>query len=170
MMTRLSASILSMPPEETGRAKPAIRPAQAADIDDLVSLLRILFAIEEDFEFDATRQRQGLSLMLDHDNAVVLVAEDDGRVIGMSTGQCTISTAEGGPALLVEDVVVADQWQGQGVGRQLMTALEEWAGERKIERLQLLADRNNKNGLEFYKALDWQTTELVCLRKRLAGY
>lgn len=39
--------------------------------------------------------------------ATVLVAETSGKVVGMATGQLTISTAEGGPALLVEDVVVA---------------------------------------------------------------
>ncbi|MEN8258455.1 MAG: GNAT family N-acetyltransferase [Thermodesulfobacteriota bacterium] len=146
-----------------------IRPAQTADLDALVGLLRILFALEEDFDFDTVCQHQGLAMMLAHEGAVIMVAEAEGRVFGMATGQLTISTAEGGAALLVEDVVVAKKWQGLGVGRKLMKALEQWAGERKIGRLQLLADRKNKNGLEFYKALGWQTTELICLRRRPTG-
>jgi ribosomal protein S18 acetylase RimI-like enzyme len=149
------------------RAPITIRPARTSDLDDLVQLLALLFAIEEDFAFDAERQRQGLALLLDTATAVVLVAEAEGRVVGMCSGQLTVSTAEGGPALLVEDVVVASPWQGRGVGRHLLVALEQWAGARKIGRLQLLADRTNRAALDFYKAVGWQGTELICLRKRL---
>ena len=148
-------------------AHAVIRPARPDDLDGLVELLGILFGIEADFDCDAARQRQGLAMLLDHEGAVVLVAEAAGRVIGMCSGQLTISTAEGGFALLVEDVVVAEPWQGKGVGRELMTALEQWAASRKIARLQLLADRNNVAALEFYRTLDWQGTELICLRRRI---
>ena len=85
----------------------------------------------------------------------------------MCSGQLTISTAEGGFSLLVEDVVVAEPWQGRGVGRELLAALEQWAASRKVGRLQLLADRNNTVALEFYRKLGWQPTELICQRRRL---
>ncbi|HCC54994.1 MAG TPA: GNAT family N-acetyltransferase [Desulfobulbaceae bacterium] len=143
-----------------------IRPARPADLEALVGLLRLLFAIEADFDFDPARQRQGLAMLLANDGAVVLVAEAAGRVVGMCSGQLTISTAEGGFALLVEDMVVAEAWQGRGLGRELLTVLEQWAAARKIERLQLLADRNNTAALEFYRKLGWQPTELICLRRR----
>ncbi|MGV1098024.1 N-acetyltransferase family protein [Thiovibrio sp. JS02] len=148
-------------------AHAVIRPARPDDLDALVDLLRILFCIEADFDFDAARQRQGLAMLLAHEAAVLIVAEAAGRVIGMCSGQLTISTAEGGFALLVEDVVVAQGWQGKGVGRELLAALEQWAEARKIGRLQLLADRNNAAALEFYRKLGWQSTELICLRRRI---
>ena len=143
-----------------------IRPARPADLEALVGLLRLLFFIEADFAFDPARQRQGLAMLLAHDGAVVLVAEAAGEVVGMCSGQLTISTAEGGFTLLVEDMVVADAWQGRGLRRELLAALELWAAARKIERLQLLADRNNTAALEFYRKLGWQATELICLRRR----
>lgn len=144
-----------------------IRPATMADLDRLVVLLQALFSIEADFACDEARQRQGLAMLLAGQTARVLVAEEKGGVIGMATGQITISTAEGGPALLVEDVVVDASWRGRGVGPLLLESLAGWAGERGITRLQLLADRNNLSALEFYRANGWQTTELVCLRRRL---
>ena len=144
-----------------------IRPARPADLEALVDLLRVLFAIEVDFAFDPARQRQGLAMLLANDGAVVLVAEAAGRVVGMCSGQLTISTAEGGFALLVEDMVVAEAWQGRGLGRELLTVLEQWAAARKIERLQLLADRNNASALEFYRKLGWESTELICQRRRI---
>lgn len=143
-----------------------IRTAEPADLDSLVSLLAALFAIEEDFVFDEHLQRRGLQMMLDNPRGCVLAAEGNGRVVGMCTGQLTVSTAEGGPALLVEDVVVREEWRGQGIGRRLMEGIAEWAGNNSVSRLQLLADRNNAAALDFYKKLGWRRTELICLRKR----
>ncbi|MBV5305383.1 MAG: GNAT family N-acetyltransferase [Desulfobulbaceae bacterium] len=141
-----------------------IRPARLADLESLVELLQMLFELEQDFEGNPSRQQQGLRMMLDNPNGCVMVAQGDGQVIGMCSGQLLISTAEGGPALLVEDVVVREPWRGRGVGRLLMEAISAWAKDKKVDRLQLLADRNNTAALEFYRCLGWQGTELICLR------
>ena len=142
-----------------------IRPAAVGDIDTLVALLRLLFTIEADFQADEERQRRGLAMMLDAPGGLILVAENDGRVIGMCSGQLLVSTAEGGPSLLMEDVVVAEGFRGAGVGRLLVSKMGEWAAARGASRLQLLADRQNSRALAFYAGLDWRTTELICLRK-----
>ncbi len=142
-----------------------LRPARIDDLEHLVRLLAELFALEADFVVDGERQWRGLRLLLATPQACILVAEAEGEVIGMATGQLTISTAEGGPALLVEDVVVAPEWRGRGVGRRLLTALGEWGASHDAHRLQLLADRNNTAGLGFYRQLGWQTTDLICLRR-----
>ena len=141
-----------------------IRIAGPADLASLVSLLALLFSIEEDFVFDEPRQRRGLALMLANERGCVLVAEAAGRVIGMCSGQLLVSTAEGSLSLLVEDVVVDEQWRGRGIGRMLLAALSDWARANEVSRLQLLADRNNVPALDFYRRLGWQTTELICVR------
>lgn len=142
----------------------SVRTAQPADLDSLVSLLAVLFSIEQDFVFDELRQRRGLALMLENERGCVLVAEVEGQVVGMCTGQLLVSTAEGGLSLLVEDVVVQEQWRGRGVGRLLVKAISDWARVNKVSRLQLLADRNNVPALDFYRIMGWHTTELICLR------
>lgn len=146
-----------------------IRKATARDIAPLVQLLKLLFSLEADFNFDERCQARGLTLLLESENAVIVVAEDEGIVVGMATGQLTLSTAEGGPALLVEDVVVAPAWHRQGLGRELLDFLENWAKLNKVSRLQLLADRNNLPALGFYSELQWQPTELICLRKKISA-
>lgn len=142
-----------------------IRPARQQDIDQMVLLLKSLFALEKDFTFDPARHADGLQLLLGSERSMVLVAEYEGRIAGMCSGQQVISTVEGGPALLVEDVVVAAQLRGQGIGRRLLRTLTEWAKTRGISRMQLLADSDNSNALAFYKHSGWQTTRLICLRK-----
>jgi ribosomal protein S18 acetylase RimI-like enzyme len=143
----------------------AIRPARQQDLEQLVELLRLLFSVEEDFGIDSGKQYQGLALMLNNDRGQVLAAEVDGRVVGMVTGQLVVSTAEGGPSVLVEDMVVASGQRGRGVGRALLTALTHWARQQGATRMQLLADVNNQPALGYYRHLGWQDTALVCRRQ-----
>lgn len=152
-----------------------IRPAVLGDLDDLVQLLQALFALEEDFSPDPERQRLGLKLFLDGcgKHRCLLVAEDaqaaaanaGGAVVAMASVQILISTAEGGPVGMVEDVVVRRDRRGRGVGRLLMAELSRWADQRGLKRLQLLADRHNRPALDFYAQMGWQPTELICLRR-----
>ena len=146
-----------------------VRPADKKDLAILTSFLQTLFSIEEDFEFNNELQQKGIGLMLANDHGCILVAEIAGKVVGMCSGQLTISTAEGGPALLVEDVVVHEDFRGKGVGGKLMDEIARWAGKYGATRLQLLADQNNSGALAFYRKLGWQATQLICLRKRVPG-
>lgn len=143
-----------------------IRPAESADLGAMCGLLKELFALEADFSFDPARQMRGLSLLLGRAGARLLAAEVEGRVVGMCSVQLLISTAEGGPAALVEDLVMEKQWRGRGIGRALLTAAAEWAGEHGAYRLQLLADQGNRPALDFYQRLGWKRTRLICLRHR----
>ncbi len=143
-----------------------IREAGMADLESLVELLGELFTLEADFAADSKAQRRGLSLMLRPDpGRVVLVAEENGEAVGMATAQLVISTAEGGPSALVEDVVVRPGCRGRGLGRALLAGLEGWAASRGATRMQLLCDRENAPALDFYAAIGWAPTQLICIRR-----
>lgn len=141
------------------------RQAVKGDISSMLQLLHQLFAIEEDFSFHPGRQQQGLELMIDSPGASIIVADNDDEIIGMATGQVVISSAEGAPALLVEDVVVARAWQRSGVGSDLIWTLGLWGEKHGAIRMQLLVDKNNVPALCFYKDNQWMETALICLRK-----
>lgn len=144
-----------------------IRAAHQGDVGSLVHLLEYLFNLEEDFSFDEKLQARGVKLLIESPGAILLVAEKEKNIVGMVSGQRVISTAEGGPALLMEDLVVTADWQNQGIGSALLLALETWATTNNINRIQLLADRNNHHALSFYKNHDWLGTKLICLRRTL---
>ncbi len=143
-----------------------VRGATARDLPVLVELLGQLFTLEADFRPDPARQRRGLSeLLAAQDRATVLVAERHGQVVGMVTGQQVTSTAEGGPSIWVEDLVVAEGARGAGAGRALLEALGGWAEGRGATRLQLLVDEENLPALGFYRRLGWRPTQLRTLRR-----
>jgi GNAT superfamily N-acetyltransferase len=144
-----------------------IRHAEIADLDALSALLHVLFSLERDFSFEAVKARRGLRLLLERENALLLAAEADGETVGMCSVQTLISTAEGGPVGMVEDLVVAEGWRGHGIGRMLLTEAEDWAASRGLTRLQLLAERENHAALDFYDRLGWSATHLAVRRKLL---
>lgn len=149
------------------RAAFAIRNAQHSDIQMLVELLKVLFSIEADFVFDEEKQRRGLEMMLrDQKNRCIFIAEFEQRVVGMISGQILVSTAEGGISVLVEDVVIEQNHRRQGIGKELLGAMENWAVQKGARRLQLLADINNSSALAFYKQSNWSETRLMCLQKK----
>ena len=128
-------------------------------------LLDQLFTIEQDFTPDREKQRRGLQLLIDSPGALVVVAEEGNEIAGMATLQLVVSTAEGGRAGLIEDVVVGEFYRGRGVGHSLMDHLLSWAKKQGAMRVQLLADRDNQPALDFYRKEGWLQTSLVALRK-----
>lgn len=144
---------------------PQVRSARLEDLETMANLLAELFSIEKDFDVDSAKQRQGLKLLLNSENARLWVAEAERRVVGMISLQSLISTAEGGKVGLIEDLVVAKGFRGAGIGSALLAAVEKWAEQNGLSRLQLLADGNNVQALDFYKKHTWRKNALVCLRK-----
>jgi GNAT superfamily N-acetyltransferase len=148
--------------------KTTVRTARTADIEPLVGLLGQLFSIETDFHFDPARHARGLRLLLQaarQGRARVLVAEVDGEVVGMATVQTVVSTAEGARSGWIEDVVIHEDHRGKGLGSALTAAIERWAADSGIARLQLLADRRNRLALLFYDRHCFRQTNMLGLRK-----
>ncbi len=144
-----------------------IRAAETEDIPRMSELLGDLFSIESDFEPNSEKQARGLDMLVNESSGVshVLIAVREGKVVGMATVQTLISTAEGGRVGLVEDVIVAQDSRGLGIGTLLLEGIEQWGRSRNLKRLQLLADRDNHSGLAYYTKHGWSTTSLICLRK-----
>lgn len=147
----------------------SIRPATKDDIPRICDLLTELFSIEADFTADREKQARGLSLLLQDSSgsSLIVVAEKDKEVIGVCSLQTLISTAEGGPVGLLEDLIVKRQYRGNDIGSRLLALIYAWCKKREITRLQLLRDSENKNALEFYELNGWNSTSLVCMRKLL---
>lgn len=148
----------------------SIRDARASDLDAMVRLLRQLFKIEDDFEFNEIKQRHGLAALLaDRERSTIKIAVVNNVVVGMVTGQITISTAEGGLSALIEDMVVDSSVRRNGIGRALLSSVKDWAVYHGCCRMQLLADKRNESALRFYHQLGWTFTHMICLTSKPSG-
>ena len=144
--------------------------ATAADLDAMAGLLGELFALEADFAPDRARQLAALNWILDHPaHGRLFVLRDDGRVVGMANAMIGISTAEGGPVLILEDVILAASHRGGGDGRRLVEHVLAWAADQGMSRVTLLADKDNTAALAFYERLGFEESALVVRRRRSRG-
>lgn len=142
--------------------------AGAADLDAMAALLRELFTLESDFTPQRAKQLAALRWILEHpDQGRLFVARDDAAVVGMANAQIGISTAEGGPVLVLEDVIVAAGQRGRGLGRRLVEHVLAWAATEGMRRVTLLADKENAAALKFYERLGFEESAMVVRRKRL---
>eukprot|EP00831_Metopus_contortus_P079321 TRINITY_DN7868_c0_g4_i1.p1 TRINITY_DN7868_c0_g4~~TRINITY_DN7868_c0_g4_i1.p1 ORF type:complete len:533 (-),score=138.97 TRINITY_DN7868_c0_g4_i1:1363-2961(-) len=153
-------------PQSIPAADVCCRKATKKDIPAMVELLRQLFSIEQDFDFNHDKHLTGLKMLCDDKDSYILVAESAGQVIGMCTLQILISTAEGDKVGLIEDMVVEAETRNKGVGSLLLERISTWAHESGLKRLQLLADLDNSTAFDFYRKHNWRETKLLCLRKR----
>jgi GNAT superfamily N-acetyltransferase len=145
-----------------------INYATAADLPHLADLLAELFTLESDFQPERDKQMNGLRLILDNPSlGRLFVLRIGGKVAGMANALITISTAEGGRVLLLEDVIVRSEHRGGGLGRRLIEHVLQWAREQGMTRVTLLADIDNRAALDFYRKLGFENSNMTVLRKKM---
>jgi GNAT superfamily N-acetyltransferase len=145
-----------------------INYATANDLPHLADLLAELFTLESDFHPERDKQMNGLRLILDNPSlGRLFVLRIGGKVAGMANALITISTAEGGRVLLLEDVIVRSEHRGGGLGRRLIEHVLQWAREQGMTRVTLLADRDNHAALDFYRKLGFENSNMTVLRKKM---
>ncbi len=150
------------------RTAVAIRPATYADLPALCDLLETLFAQEAEFTPVRERQWAGLAMTLaDPGVGRILVAERRGAVIGMAMLLYTVSTAFGGRAAVLEDMIVAPDARGAGVGTRLIEAAVAQARQDGAKRITLLTDADNLAAHRLYRKSGFVRSAMLPFRLAL---
>ena len=146
-----------------------VEPATIEDLPELTDLVMSLFAIEEDFEPDREKQRQGLKLILEQPNrGRIFVVRNDHKLMGMVNLLFTISTAEGGFVILMEDVIIRPEHRGQGYGALLLKYVIDFARKKDFKRITLLTDRVSEESQRFFARNGFVLSHMVPMRLMLA--
>ncbi len=147
---------------------PVIRYAGEGDEVRCAELLGILFGEEREFTADSDTQRKALSMIIgDPGVGRIFVAEVNGVVEGMVMLLFTVSTFLGKKVALLEDMVVAPEWRGKGLGSLLIDYAMEFATLEGLGRITLLTDGDNEAAKRFYRAKGFNRSEMVVYRKML---
>ena len=133
----------------------AIRWANASDVGEIVRLIKALAEFENEPASsvkvtEADLLRDGFGDPGDGAGNFIprfecLIAEHDGKAVGICLFFHNYSTWEGRAGLYIEDLFVEDHVRGLGLGRALMAAVARTALERNCARLDL-------------SVLDWNPT------------
>lgn len=145
--------------------EPAIEQATLEDLPLLTDLLMDLFASEEDFQPDRIKQMRGLRLILEQPNrGRIFVFKHHGMILGMVNVLFTISTAEGGFVILLEDLIINKDHRGLGFGSQLLQHVIQYAKKKDFLRITLLADRMNERSRNFFRKHGFQESSMIPMR------
>lgn len=137
-----------------------VRDADAGDADELVELARAVggepegWLISDGAWRSAAEERRYLKAVRRYPHAAVLVAVDDGRIVGrLSLGR----DAHPASAHVADlGLMVAATHRRRGIGRTLMEAAELWAREAGIEKLELHVFPWNEPAIRLYEALGYE--------------
>jgi RimJ/RimL family protein N-acetyltransferase len=100
-------------------------------------------------------QTQRIKSILSQDNQMIFVVEHENRLVGF------LGAFGGGfyrnrhCAYIVIGIVQA--YVGQGLGKQLFLALEKWAIDQKLHRLELTVMCHNERGIRLYQKMGFKT-------------
>lgn len=145
--------------------EPRIEPATIEDLPQLVELLVALFSEEADFDPNKTKQEHGLRMILEQPSrGRIFVLRTDHQVIGMVNLLFTISTAEGGLVVLMEDVIVHPQHRRQGYGSLLLKHAIHFARDKHFRRITLLTDRISAQSQAFFANHGFAFSSMIPMR------
>ena len=148
----------------------AIEPAIAEDLDELSSLLGELFSEESDFRPNKEKQLRGLRLIFEQPNrGRVFVLRRDRSIVGMINLLFTISTAEGGFVILLEDLVIHKGYRGHGYGSMLLDYAVEFARQKNFKRITLLTDRPELRSQSFFRKHGFYESPMLPMRLLLSA-
>ncbi|WP_324613376.1 GNAT family N-acetyltransferase [Streptomyces sp. SBT349] len=99
----------------------------------------------------------------------ILLARDDGGVLGLASYSFLWPAAGSDHSLYLKELFVRETARRKGVGAALMAALSKAAANAGCSRVEWTADRDNPSALAFYEALGArQTTGKVFYRVQAA--
>jgi GNAT superfamily N-acetyltransferase len=142
-----------------------IEPATLDDLPELIELLFELFSQESDFIPNREKEMRGLRLLLEQPSrGRVFVLRSPNKIVGMVNLLITISTAEGGFVLVLEDLIVHREHREQGFGTQLLHYAIDFAKKKKFLRITLLTDKPNERLKQFFARNGFVESNMIPMR------
>ncbi len=96
----------------------------------------------------------------EHPTALVLLAFQARRAVGIIVGFFGFSTFQARPLLNLHDVAVIPECRGQGVGRALLEAAEAHARDRACCKLTLEVQDDNQRAKRLYQSFGFDDTRI----------
>jgi predicted N-acetyltransferase YhbS len=145
-----------------------IRPLKPNDIADIMQLHREL-GWNPAFKADGSTLKQRLEALITGENALLLVAELKGKVVGYIHGEIVTYLLFAGREMLVSELFVRENVRGRGVGKALLNTIESEAVNQKCFRISVLNSRERESYKRgFYPSLGYEErTHTANFTKRL---
>lgn len=136
---------------------PSIRPATIADVPGVASMIGCYWQFEGIAGFDAARVQATLTRLLAEPRwGACWLAEIDGVACGYLIATIMLSIEFGGPMAEIDELWLAPERRGEGLGRALLQTAEQALAARGCTQVALLLGSGNGTARDFYHRLGYR--------------
>jgi GNAT superfamily N-acetyltransferase len=134
-----------------------IRKAKKSDLPAIGKLLEDLTNAMDDTEGIET----GIAIktcerLMDDTSSHILVAAMEGTPVGLINLTIRQTILHRSPSALIDELVVAEEYRGKGVGKQLVLAALEKCRQLGCCEVEVSTEKTNSKAREFYKRCDFE--------------
>jgi ribosomal protein S18 acetylase RimI-like enzyme len=157
----------------------SIRPAKYQDLDSIVILFvettKLISELSpEGFgkalksPIDMVKESESFGKALDDIGTVILVAEQDEKVLGFVMGVIENQSDDllDAPFITIQYICVAEKYQRSGIGKALIQEVEKLANNKGLTTLESLVWQNNRSSKALFQSLGFLPLE-IRMAKRL---
>jgi len=126
---------------------------RSVKLSDYAAISKLLHDVLSEEAYDETIEAFGRQLSWDSD--LVMVAEKEEEIVGIIIG-----TIDNNRAYYYR-IVVANAYQRQGIGRQLVSSLKSRFELRNVTKIFIAADEHNEYSLPLFQALGYAATDFL---------
>lgn len=134
-----------------------IRPGTAEDTEQWLLLRKVLWLNRSD-----AQHRLEMEQVLSSAGGVFFAEDSEGRLIGFaefSIRNDYVPGADTSPIPFLEGWFVDESFRATGVGKELLTAIEDWSKQNGYRQLASDALLGNTTGIEIHKKLGFKEVE-----------
>jgi diamine N-acetyltransferase len=126
-------------------------PLDPPRIDRTLDLVAQLYR-HDSIPFDPARSRRAIEELLANPQwGGVWWIEANGELAGYFVLTVGYSLEFGGRFALLDEFLIDDPWQGQGIGTQVLAFMESWCRSEGIEAIRLEVAHDNPRALALYR-------------------
>ncbi len=133
-----------------------IRKANPGEGSICDALLTLLIRTEHQWEpnlDEAFTVEDNYEGRISEEDSLLLVAEEDGEIVGFSFGFRYHFPGQKRPIALLDALYVREEHRGKGIGKALVLRFKEWAKSRGAARVELKVMSQNAAALALYEQL-----------------
>jgi GNAT superfamily N-acetyltransferase len=129
-----------------------------AEEKDLPEILALYLQVEDDGQILSIGEAKAIyNKMKKYPDYHIYVAEIDGKIVGTFALAIMDNLAhKGSKSGLIEDVVVAQPFQGRGIGKQMMSRAIEICREKSCYKACLSSNLKRHNAHKFYESIGFE--------------
>jgi GNAT superfamily N-acetyltransferase len=145
----------------------SLRRVYGNNLEVMLDLSAQLYAREPGAWDRQHARRAAEELIADAGRGGIWLLEVEGEAAGYLVLTVCFSLEFGGRFCLVDELFVADEWRGRGIGTQALEFAGQWAREQGMEALRLEVWTGNAGAIRLYQRAGYALEERHLMTRRI---